>query len=297
MKKNKPNLFIIGAPKCGTTSLAHYLSQHPNVFVSPVKEPHYFNVDSNHRYFFNENDYLNLFKSAKTEQTILCEASVWYLYSKKAIDCILKFNKDAKFIVMLRNPADLYFSLHQELIFGGSENVSSPIKAWKLQDKRRNGEAIPPGCSDPKLLIYEETCKLGTQVQLALEKITESNIHFITLDELKSNPDATFKKVLKFIDVPQISLNSYEVVNPKKVRKYPALANLFIKINTLKKKLGIKKGLGVANAINKRNVSFNKPINEEEKAILYNELKEYFYDDICLLETLVHKDLSNWKNK
>jgi hypothetical protein len=296
MKKNKPNLFILGAPKCGTTSLAHYLSQHPNVYVSPVKEPHFFNTDSTHRYYFNENDYLNLFKNAKKDHAVFCEASVWYLYSRKAIDAILKFNKDAKFIVMLRNPADLYFSLHQELIFGGSENVTSPRKAWLLQDKRRKGEAIPPGCSDPKLLLYGETCKLGAQVQLALDKINSANIHFITLDELKLRPDATFKKVLKFIEVPQISLNSYEVINPKKIRRYPALANLFIKINSLKKKLGITKGLGIASAINKKNVSYNKPIEVKERELLHTELIAYFYEDICLLESLVNKDLSNWKN-
>lgn len=41
----KPNFFIVGAPKCGTTSLAHWLAGHPQVFMSPVKEPHFFNTD------------------------------------------------------------------------------------------------------------------------------------------------------------------------------------------------------------------------------------------------------------
>ena len=60
----KPNLFILGAPKCGTTSIAYYLNQHPEIFVSPYKEPHYFNLDSEYRFTFSEKQYLENFKNA-----------------------------------------------------------------------------------------------------------------------------------------------------------------------------------------------------------------------------------------
>jgi hypothetical protein len=129
---NKPNLFVIGAPTCGTSSLLHYLATHPKVFVSKVKEPHFFNSDSKHRYFYSIESYLKLFEKATPLHKYRCEGSVWYLYSKSAIDEILKFDPDAKFIIMLRNPVFMYFSIHQELYFGGAENNRSPIKAWYL---------------------------------------------------------------------------------------------------------------------------------------------------------------------
>ncbi|MCH9035408.1 MAG: sulfotransferase [Planctomycetes bacterium] len=45
---NKPDFFIVGAPKCGTTSLYEYLRQHPEVFMSRIKEPHFFGRDLSH---------------------------------------------------------------------------------------------------------------------------------------------------------------------------------------------------------------------------------------------------------
>ncbi|NJO14781.1 MAG: sulfotransferase [Thioploca sp.] len=59
----KPNFFIVGAPKCGTTALSEYLSSHPNVFMSYPKEPHYFSTDMpNKRSSSSLEDYLQLFK-------------------------------------------------------------------------------------------------------------------------------------------------------------------------------------------------------------------------------------------
>ncbi len=294
--QKEPNFFIIGAPKCGTTSMIHYLSQHPSIFVSPVKEPHFFNTDSTHRYFFTTDTYLSLFNEAKPQHSIICEGSVWYLYSEKAIDNILSFNPNAKFLVMLRNPVDMFFSLHQELLFGGSENEKSAAKAWKLQTERKKGNKIPSGCSDPKLLQYRDACKLGFQVKRALTKIKPNNIFFVRLDELKINPDKVYNNVLDFLEILPKSLESYEVVNPKKMRKFPLLSRFFIHFTQLKKSLGIKGGFGLASAINKRNVSYNKEINSIEKRDLENELQAYFYEDICLLETLLNKDLTHWKN-
>lgn len=58
----KPNLFILGAPKCGTTSLANWLGEHPRVFMSPMKEPYYFNKDHSYSRVENLKSYENLFE-------------------------------------------------------------------------------------------------------------------------------------------------------------------------------------------------------------------------------------------
>ena len=293
--KKIPNLFIIGAPKCGTTSIVLYLSKHPDIFVCPVKEPHYFNEDSQHRYYYNETEYLNLFQNVSNE-AYRAEGSVWYLYSKVAVDNILKFNPDAKFIVMLRNPVDMFFSLHQEMLFGGSENVMSPKLAWELQEERLKGNKIPNGAYDPSFIQYGEACKLGAQSQRALQKISSENLHFITLDALKNNPDLTYNETLSFLGLHPTSLETYEVVNPKKVRKSYVLSQLLIGITNVKRKLGIKGGLGLANKINAANVSHNVAIDSEEKETLIPILNDYFKNDIELLETITGFDLSHWKS-
>jgi len=77
-----PNLFIVGAQKAGTTSLYEYLKEIPGVFMSPIKEPHFFSHASIKNPWQtpinNEKDYLNLFKNVKDEK-IIGEASPTYL--------------------------------------------------------------------------------------------------------------------------------------------------------------------------------------------------------------------------
>lgn len=294
--KNIPNLFIIGAPKCGTSSLIYYLSNHPQIFVSKVKEPHYFNKDSGHRYYFEEKDYLNLFSEANESHSYLCEGSVWYMYSEVAIDEILRFNRDAKFIIMLRNPVSMFFSLHQELLFGGSEDIKSATEAWEIQEQRRNGKKIPNGCSDPRLLQYGEACKLGKQALRVSQKVPEENLIFVLLDDLKSKTDSIYNEILKFLVVAPLSLESYDIINKKKGRISYTLSKVFIFLTKLKKKLGIKGGLGVLSTLNKHNVSQDVPIERAEIELLKPILSEYFKNDILLLEKVINKDLSYWKS-
>jgi hypothetical protein len=294
----KPNLFILGAPKCGTTSMAHYLSQHPQVFFSKIKEPHYFNTDSSHRYFFKEKEYLQLFKESTSKHIYRGEGSVWYLYSSKAVDNISEFNNHSKFIVMLRNPTDMFFSLHQELLFGGTEDVKSPIEAWDLQKIRKNNKKIPTGCTDKKLLQYKDICMLGIQVKSLLSKVRRDQIFFITLNELKSNPRLTFKNLLIFLGIDIVNLKNYEVVNEKKVRKSYFISRLFSFITALKVKIGIRGGLGIANTINKFNVKSGKEIkidDEQDIKDFKERLRSFFINDIELLERLTNKNLNLWK--
>ena len=137
----KPNFFIIGAPKCGTTSLAAWLAEHPQIYFSPTKEPHFFNTD--HKRFLNSlQSYEKLFAGASKHHCSVGEASVWYMYSSAAVPNILEYNSDAKFIVMLRNPIEMAPSLHEELVFTGREDVNEFSEAWQLQDLRRNGPAL-----------------------------------------------------------------------------------------------------------------------------------------------------------
>lgn len=97
----EPNFFIIGAPKCGTTSLAHWLAQHPEVFMSPVKEPHYFSTDFPLTSWRDPDDYHSLFEGADTHHKAVGEASVWYLRSREAVPQIEAHYPGARYIVML----------------------------------------------------------------------------------------------------------------------------------------------------------------------------------------------------
>jgi hypothetical protein len=273
----------------------HYLEQHPQVYVCPVKEPHFFNTDSGHRYYFELSDYLKLFQKSTPMHLYRCEGSVWYLYSEVASARIVNFNPNARFVVMLRDPVSMYFSLHQELLFGGSEDNPSAIEAWRLQEKRAQGRSIPRGCTEPDLLQYGRVCSLGQQVERLLRVVPRSHVHFITLDELQEDPDNAYFELQRFLSLPALHLDTYSVINKRKARRSYALAKFFIWVTECKKRLRISKGFGIANAINRRNVVLDAPIDSEEIRALVPELREYFESDVVLLETQIGRNLSAWK--
>src|SRR5580698_1501830 len=102
----KPNFFIVGAPKSGTTSLYDYLKEHPQVFL-PKKELYYFCYDLTFRTPpISENIYLKYYTDANNQKAV-GDASVYYLLSPGAAKKIKDFNPEAKIIVMLRNPIQM----------------------------------------------------------------------------------------------------------------------------------------------------------------------------------------------
>ncbi len=146
-----PNFFVVGAPKTGTTSLYHYLDQHPQIYMSAVKEPHFFAAEFREENFAAElrpgiardtrslrkflsgsmpqkrlggivtdwDDYVRLFANARQESA-LGEASVGYLWSPTAPGRIAETIPGAKILVMLRDPADRAFSQYRHGLANGS---------------------------------------------------------------------------------------------------------------------------------------------------------------------------------
>ncbi len=127
----KPDFFIVGAPKCGTTSLYHYLAQHPDIFTPTIKESYYFCPDitakiHNKPKVNSLEEYLSLFEDSHGK--ICGEASVLYLVSEVAAQKIKDFNPNAKIIIMLREPVSLMYSLHSMKVANGQ----MPVKDLKL---------------------------------------------------------------------------------------------------------------------------------------------------------------------
>src|SRR5271154_5759385 len=111
-RRARPNFFIIGGPKCGTTSLVSWLGQHPDIFIPREKELNFFNSDD-YRIITSLDDYEDCFAMAK-DKLAIGEATVWYLYSDEAVPNILQYQPDARFIVMFRNPMEMAPALHME---------------------------------------------------------------------------------------------------------------------------------------------------------------------------------------
>lgn len=222
-----PDFFIVGAPKSGTTALYRYLSAHPAVFMPRMKEPHFFNTDLRSYYYVRDREaYLRLFSEALPGHRRLGEASVWYLYSREAARNIAAAAPDARLVVMLRQPVELFRSLHNQLLSNQIEDEPDAERAWRLQEERAAGRSIPRLCEDPKVLLYRETCRLGEQVERLLEHFPREQIHTALFDELETDPRGVYESVLAFLGLPSDGRTEFPKVHAAHRPRWSQLAEL-----------------------------------------------------------------------
>ena len=286
-----PNFFIIGAPKCGTSAVAKWLAEHSEVYMSPVKEPHYYNFDISSP-FKTLDEYLALFENAGKQHKAVGEASVRYLYSRAASN-IMRDNPDALFVVMLRNPVDMAPALHEQRWFTLIDNIKDFRKAWRLQEKRKMGMHIPAMCRDAELLQYGSWCKLGEQVFDLLQVVPRDNCHFIYLDDLKKSPQKEWTSLLKFLGVSDDNRNTFFVENAAKTQRFRFIVIIFQKLGILKRSVfGKRFRIGLTKWTKRilRKERRRPTLDLEMEA----ELERYFREDIDLLGEVTGRDLSNW---
>jgi hypothetical protein len=291
-----PNFFLIGAPRCGTTSLAGYLADHPKVLFSEPKEPKLFHTDfhRDHRLVDDLEDYLDMFggRARMASYSRIGEGTVWYLFSDAAVPNILELAPDARFLVMVRDPVELAHSLHAHHLYGGDEDVEDFETAWRLQDARRHGERLPKFCRDAKALQYGPIAATGWQVERLLRRVPREQVRIGLFDELRRDPAAEYRATLEFLGLEDDRRSEFPVANANLRIHRALLTGLFRRAAAAKRSLGMYKSLGVW-----RLVSPRLSRHEKRKALrpgFRAELIEYFRADIEKLSGLLDRDLSHW---
>lgn len=298
----RPDFFILGAPKCGTTALSEYLRRHPRVFVSTPKEPHYFSDDFDYYYApgeRSEEHYLRLFDEADASHLAVGEASVWYLYSEAAARNIMAFDPTARVVVMVRNPVELVPSLHSQLRYMLDETEPDPAVAWGLQDARRRGEGLPPTVRVPEFLQYREAARLGAQVRRVLEAVPREQVRVLVFDDLRADAGAVYRETLAFLGVPDDGRAEFPRVNENKVHRAAAVARftqrppsgLVALARGVKRVAGVER-LGVLDRVRRRNRQVTR--REEITPEFAQVLRDHFRDDVGELGELIGRDLSAW---
>jgi hypothetical protein len=198
----KPNTFIIGLPRAGTTSLTYYLRSHPDVFVpEPLfKEPHFFSKDIYPQQVNTLESYLELFQQA-TDEKIIAEASVFYLFSELACKNIKEFCPEAKLIICLRHPVDFLQSYYRMLVKTGRETESNLRKAIELEQKRKNGKFVPKGVKNSFILRYLCLAKYSKYISKYFDFFGKNQIHFFMFDDFQYQPSVEYKKILDFLSI------------------------------------------------------------------------------------------------
>jgi len=169
--------FIVGAPRCGTTTLAGFLQQHPDVCFSAVKEPHYFSLHDlnglNDKALRErvEEEYLARFFADCGSDQMKAEGSVTYLYAPEKMEPVLRLWPDARFVIALRDPLSMLPSLHARLLVTGDEDIADFTRAWSKVGERAQGHSIPRSAIDPRFLRYDQAGMLGSRVEQFFEAV------------------------------------------------------------------------------------------------------------------------------
>jgi hypothetical protein len=226
--EKKPDVFIVGAPKCGTSAMDQYLAAHPDIYMAK-KEMHAFGSDLRFGLQFYRRDleaYLAEF-AARNGERHAGEASVWYLLSTQAAAEIHAFNPEARIIIMLREPAEMLYSLYHQFRFDGNEHLPSFEEALAAEDERRAGRRVSRQTHFAQGLVYRDTARYTEQVRRYFNVFGRERVHVIIYDDLAADVRAVYCRALEFLGVePTYVETDFQVINGNKSAKYSALRNL-----------------------------------------------------------------------
>jgi len=296
----RPDFFVVGSFKAGTTALYEYLRQHPQVYMPFHKEPMYFGSDLQPRYArMSEAEYLALFADAREDQRA-GEASPWYLYSTSAAREIKAFQPDARIIVMLRNPVDVMYAQHSQLLFNQREDLTDFAEALAAEPDRRRGERIPPGALRVEALFYRESVRFAEQLERYFTTFGRDRVHVIVYDDLRADPAAAYRGVLEFLAVDPGFQPSFAVHNPNRRARFGALQRLVYRPPApLRRVMPRLRRSRVAHRVRDAVVSLNSRAEERTRMDpgLRQRLVAEFAPQVEELGRLIGRDLSAWSRQ
>lgn len=194
----KPNFFVIGSAKCGTTSLCDLLSQHPDIFFCPKKEPNFFSYDI--KYNKGLTDYETLFDSVTHERHIgegsTTYSESWLNRSEKSADRIYDYCPDAKIIYCVRDPLERIESKWLDCLFAMDNG-------WKstelIQSKALNivGDFETDIRENPD---FVNTSNYWNQLLTYQKRFPSENIKIVFFEDFKTKSKPTLVDICEFLN-------------------------------------------------------------------------------------------------
>ena len=298
-----PNFLLIGAAKSGTSSMYRYLDEHPEIYMSPNKEPNFFAYEgwqpdfcgpgdaeatTNKRSVVNLEAYQALFEGVSGEKAI-GEASTFYLYIPETPKRIKHYIPDAKLIAILRHPVDRAYSFYLHLRRDGREGTKDFYQALQQEEKRKSKHWSP-------VWRYTEFGFYSVQLQRYFDTFDRHQLKIYLYEDLQKNPVALIQDICQFIGVNDSYVPNTSVRYNKsdRVQKSRLVYNFSAKPNLLKDTLKplIPEPLrkSIMEGIKKSNQDKPQPLDPE----LRQQLIPLFQDDILKLQDLIGRDLSHW---
>jgi Sulfotransferase family len=284
-----PNFLIIGAMKAGTTALYYYLEQHPQIYMSPVKEPDFFcfegekNLDGSP--VTDIDTYRDLFKSVSGERAI-GEASHCYLYEPRAVERIKHYVPEARFIAVLRNPVGRAHSHFLHRVRDGTEPLTDFARALREDAHRKNPQD------------YVGRGLYHGQLKRYFDAFGRDQIRVYLYEDLSDAPLDTLRDAFRFLEVddtfvPDVSLRRNVSGYPKyktldAVLRRPSLIKQALKLY-LPARLRWRLSTAFDN-LKTRNLTEPPSMPPE----VQRQLIEIYREDVLKLQELICRDLTGW---
>ncbi len=314
-KERWPNFLVIGAAKCGTTSLYHYLKSHPEVYMSPIKEPNFFSTDIDPSRFSplykqiekqkrlnleeyvkgdmnreiwgyfvrDKKHYTALFKKV-TNQKAIGEVSNSYLFSETAAREIYRTLPDVKLIVILRHPVDRMYSHYLANLRDGKTYLPFRQEIEKDFNQKEKGWYINHG--------YVELGFYATQLKRYLDLFPPEQMKILLYDQLKKEPRQLMEEVCRFLGIRTDW--SFPVDQRFNEARLPRNARLLYWMSIS----GIKKSLfrliPESHKVMVKNLFFKNSVIPDLNLQDYQFAASFYWQEIPALEKLTGLDLSSW---
>lgn len=288
-----PNFLIVGAQKAGTTALYYYLRQHPQIYMSPEKETHFFSYENEKLNFrgpsrnlltpiTNIEAYRALFQKASGEIAI-GEASPSYLYIPKAVERIQHYLPDAKLIAILRNPVDRAYSNFMHCVRDGCEPLTDFQQALQAEKARLSDNWGAMWHYIQKGFYY-------TQLRRFFDRFDQAQIKVYLYEDLQTNPVGVLQDIFQFLNVdkefvPDVSGKH----NVSGIPKNKALQILMTGVIPIRSGINLFLPAKLRQSIRERIL-----IKPDLPLEVRRQLIQVYQEDILKLQDLIQRDLSKW---
>jgi hypothetical protein len=311
-------LFIVGAPRCGTTSLAGWLKNHPRICFPLVKEPHFFlqhelrAMAPEAALELTEREYLDRYYAhCEGDRRIGLDGSVSYLYDPESLLPALDMWPNAKFVIGVRDPMTMLPSLHARLLVTGDEQITSFDQAWAAIPDRMAGRRIPASCLEPRWLRYDEGGRLGHYVERFFDVIGRERTLVVVFDDLIADPEGQYRRLCEFAGIePDAAVDLTRRRGGKGIRwgwlqrllkRPPKATRAYLAGKAFRQRAKAvddddDKVAERIFAVRKRLLRWNQVpyVKTEMPVALQEDIRARLKNDIAHLGRLIGRDLSHW---
>lgn len=304
--RTKPlNFFILGAAKCGTTSMHYYLDQHPEIYMSNPKEPLFFESE----YEQGLKYYWERYYSGWTGQPFVGEARHRNLYLPYVPARIAKSFPDAKLLVMVRNPVARAYSHYLHRKTHGLEYLSfekgieldmeriASGKSFATYEEIEHYKRTVGNGQNTYFRTYIDSGYYAMQIERYLSYFSQDRLHIVFLEDFTRDPMKTYREILGFLGADlSVTGVDFDAKNKRSTRYKESIHRIVTRLPLSQKLRQYKVYKTIARLTTdmiqyvEYEVLGNKSMSKKTETFLIDHYKEHNRR----LEELTKRDLSHW---